>query len=141
MKNLSPEKIKEIKEKDKQVVRNEMQTILTTVEDFFPNVFNEANDPYYTDTAIFSNEKHYLTNPLYMQNVIIFIASCLQDTLLDSSELSLLMHCRVIAVDISYNSVANSDFLVVTFEYPNSNDIEQYRIAIECNVDESYVLF
>lgn len=141
MKNLSPEKIREIKEKDKEIRRNDTRIALMTIEEFLPDVFNDCNDPCYSDVAIFSNEIHYLTDPAYLQNVFIYTASCLLDTLLDNEEINLLMHCKITDINISYHPYDDTDFLIVTFEFPNHDDIEYYSIAIKCNVKDAYILF
>ena len=141
MKNLSNEKIKEMHEKNKEVTRKNMKTALTTIEDFFPEVVNEANSPYFNEHQRISTKKSFLTDPLYMQNIIIYTATMLTDFMLDDLEIKLVLHCRVIAVDIDCTTEADTDFLVVTFEYPNNNEIENYRIAIPCKVKNDYIRF
>ena len=118
-----------------------MKIALTTVEDFFPEVVNEANSPYFNEVQRISNKKSFLTDPLYMQNIIIYISTMLVDSLLDDLELKLILRCRVTAVDTDCTTEADTDFLVVTFEYPNNNEIENYRIAIPCKVKENYISF
>ena len=76
-----------------------------------------------------------------MQNIIIYISTMLVDFLLDDLEIKLLLHCRVTAVDIDCTTEADTDFLVVTFEYPNNNKIESYRIAVPCKVKDDYISF
>ena len=141
MKNLSNEKIKEMHEKNKEVTRKNMRIALTTVEAFFNEVVNEANSPYFNEIQRISTKKSFLTDPLYMQNVIIYTATMLTDFMLDDLEIKLILHCRVIAVDIDCTTEADTDFLVVTFEYPNNNEIENYRIAIPCKVKDDYIRF
>ena len=141
MKNLSNEKIKEMHEKNKEVTRKNMRIALTTVEAFFNEVVNEANNPYFNEVQRISNKKSFLTDPLYMQNVIVYTATMLADFMLDDLELKLLLHCRVTAVDIDCTTEADTDFLVVTFEYPNNNEIENYRIAVPCKVKDDYIRF
>ena len=141
MKNLSNEKIKEMHEKNKEVTRKNMRIALETIEDFFPEVINEANSPYFNEVQRISNKKSFLTDPLYMQNVIIYTATMLTDFMLDDLEIKLVLHCRVTAVDIDCTTEADTDFLVVTFEYPNNNEIENYRIAIPCKVKNDYIRF
>ena len=141
MKNLSNEKIKEMHEKNKEVTRKNMRIALETIEDFFPEVVNEANSPYFNEHQRISTKKSFLTDPLYMQNVIIYTATMLVDFMLDDLELKLILHCRVTAVDIDCTTEADTDFLVVTFEYPNNNEIENYRIAIPCKVKNDYIKF
>ena len=141
MKNLSNEKIKEMHESNKEVTRKNMRIALTTVEAFFNEVVNEANNPYFNEVQRISNKKSFLTDPLYMQNVIIYTATMLADFMLDDLELKLILHCRVTAVDIDCTTEADTDFLVVTFEYPNNNEIENYRIAIPCKVKNEYIRF
>ena len=141
MKNLSNEKIKEMHEKNKEVTRKNMRIALTTIEDFFPEVINEANSPYFNEVQRICTKKSFLTDPLYMQNVIIYTATMLTDFMLDDLEIKLVLHCRVTAVDIDCTTEADTDFLVVTFEYPNNNEIESYRIAIPCKVKNDYIRF
>ena len=141
MKNLSNEKIKEMHEKNKEVTRNNMRIALTIIEDFFPEVINEANSPYFNEVQRISTKKSFLTDPLYMQNIIIYTATMLADFMLDDLELKLILRCRVTAVDIDCTTEADTDFLVVTFEYPNNNEIENYRIAIPCKVKNDYIKF
>ena len=141
MKNLSNEKIKAMHERNKKVTTLSLQNVLMTIEDFFPEVVTEANNPYFTDVQRITCKKSYLTNPVYMNNIIIYVASMLSDSLLDDLDIKLMLYCRVIAVDISYNPIAESDFLIVTFEYLNNHTIEHYRIAIKCRVKNDYVYF
>ena len=141
MKNLSNEKIKEMHEKNKEVTRKNMRIALTTIEDFFPEVIDEANSPYFNEVQRISNKKSFLTDPLYMQNVIMYTATMLVDFMLDDLEIKLILHCRVTAVDIDCTTEADTDFLVVTFEYLNNNEIESYRIAIPCKVKDDYISF
>ena len=141
MKNLSNEKIKEIHESNKEVTRKNMRIALTTIEDFFPEVVNEANSPYFNEVQRICTKKSFLTDPLYMQNIIIYISTMLVDSLLDDLEIKLILHCRVTAVDIDCTTEADTDFLVVTFEYLNNNEIENYRIAIPCKVKDDYISF
>ena len=141
MKNLSNEKIKEMHEKNEEVTRKNMRIALTTVEDFFPEVVNEANNPYFNEVQRISTKKSFLTDPLYMQNVIMYTATMLVDFMLDDSEIKLVLHCRVTSVDIDCTTEADTDFLVVTFEYPNNNKIESYRIAVPCKVKNDYISF
>ena len=138
---LSEEKKQELHEKNREATRKAMRIALTTVEDFFPEVINEANDPYFNEHQRISTKKSFLTDPLYMQNVIVYTATMLADFMLDDLELKLILHCRVTAVDIDCNTEADTDFLVVTFEYPNNNEIENYRIAIPCKVKNDYISF
>ena len=141
MKNLSNEKIKEMHEKNKEVTRNNMRIALETIENFFPEVVNEANNPYFNEVQRICTKKSFLTDPLYMQNVIIYTATMLTDFMLDDLEIKLILHCRVTSVDIDCTTEADTDFLVVTFEYPNNNEIENYRIAIPCKVKNDYIRF
>lgn len=141
MKNLSNEKIKEMHEKNKEATRKNMRIALTTVEDFFPEVINEANSLYFNEVQRICTKKSFLTDPLYMQNVIIYTATMLADFMLDDLDLKLILHCRVTAVDIDCTTEADEDFLVVTFEYPNNNEIESYRIAVPCKVKNDYISF
>ena len=138
---LSEEKKQELHARNREVTRKVMQTALTTIEDFFPEVVNEANNPYFNEHQRISTKKSFLTDPLYMQNVIIYTATMLTDFMLDDLEIKLILHCRVIAVDIDCTTEADTDFLVVTFEYPNNNEIENYRIAIPCKVKNDYIRF
>lgn len=138
---LSEEKKQELHERNREATRKAMRIALTTIEDFFPEVINEANDPYFNEHARISNKKSFLTDPLYMQNIIIYTATMLADFMLDDLELKLVLHCRVTSVDIDYTTEADTDFLVVTFEYPNNNEIENYRIAIPCKVKNDYISF
>ena len=141
MKNLSNEKIKEIHESNKEVTRKNMRIALTTVEAFFNEVVNEANDSYFNEHQRISTKKSFLTDPLYMQNVIIYTATILTDFMLDDLEIKLILHCRVIAVDIDCTTEADKDFLVFTFEYTNNNEIESYRIAVPCRVKDNLIYF
>ena len=134
MKNLS-------NEKNKEVTRKNMRIALTTVEAFFNEVVNEANSPYFNEVQRISTKKSSLTDPLYIQNVIMYTATMLVDFMLDDLELKLVLHCRVTTVDIDCNTEADKDFLVVTFEYPNNNEIENYRIAVPCKVKDDYISF
>ena len=138
---LSEEKKQELHARNREVTRNNMRIALTTIEDFFPEVVNEANDPYFNEVQRISNKKSFLTDPLYMQNIIIYTATMLTDFMLDDLEIELILHCRVTAVDIDCTTEADKDFLVVTFEYPNNNEIENYRIAIPCKVKDDYIRF
>ena len=138
---LSEEKKQELHEKNREATREAMRIALTTVEDFFPEVVDEANNPYFNEVQRISNKKSFLTDPLYMQNVIMYTATMLADFMLDDLELKLVLHCRVTAVDIDCTTEADKDFLVVTFEYPNNNEIENYRIAIPCKVKNDYIRF
>ena len=138
---LSEEKKQELHARNREVTRKVMQTALTTIEDFFPEVINEANSPYFNEVQRISNKKSFLTDPLYMQNIIIYISTMLVDSLLDDLEIKLILHCRVTAVDIDCTTEADTDFLVVTFEYPNNNEIENYRIAVPCKVKNDYISF
>ena len=138
---LSEEKKQELHEKNKEVTRKNMRIALKTVEAFFNEVVNEANDPYFNEHQRISTKKSFLTDPLYMQNIIIYTATMLTDFMLDDLEIKLVLHCRVIAVDIDCTTEADTDFLVVTFEYPNNNEIENYRIAIPCKVKNDYIKF
>ena len=54
---LSEEKKQELHEKNKEVTRKAMRIALTTVEDFFPEVVNEANSPYFNEHQRISNKK------------------------------------------------------------------------------------
>ena len=139
MKNLSNEKIKAMHERNKKVTTLSLQNVLMTIEDFFPEVVTEANNPYFTDVQRITCKKGYLTNPVYMQNIIIYVASMLSDSILDDLDIKLILYCKVSAVDISHCN--NSDFLVVTFDYLNNNIIESYRIAIKCRIKNDYVYF
>ena len=138
---LSEEKKQELHEKNREATRKAMRIALTTVEDFFSEVVNEANDPYFNEHQRISTKKSFLTDPLYMQNIIIYTATMLADSLLDDLEIKLLLHCRVTAVDIDCTTEADTDFLVVTFEYTNNHKIENYRIAIPCKVKNDYISF
>ena len=138
---LSEEKKQELHEKNREATRKAMRIALTTVEAFFNEVVNEANDPYFNEHQRISTKKSFLIDPLYMQNVIIYTATMLADFMLDDLELKLILHCRVTAVDIDCTTEADTDFLVVTFEYPNNNEIESYRIAIPCKVKNDYIRF
>ena len=139
MKNLSNEKIKAMHERNKKVTTLALQNILMTIEDFFPEVVTEANNPYFTDVQRITCKKCYLTNPVYMQNIIIYVASMLSDFILDDLDIKLILYCKVSAVDISHCN--NSDFLVITFDYLNNNIIESYKIAIKCRIKNDYVYF
>ena len=139
MKNLSNEKIKAMHERNKKVTTLALQNVLMTIEDFFPEVVTEANNPYFTDVQRIICKKCYLTNPVYMQNIIIYVASMLSDSILDDLDIKLILYCKVSAVDISHCN--NSDFLVVTFDYLNNNIIESYRIAIKCRIKNDYIYF
>ena len=138
---LSEEKKQELHEKNREATRKAMQTALTIIEDFFPEVVNEANSPYFNEHQRISTKKSFLTDPLYMQNVMMYTATMLADFMLDDLELKLVLHCRVTAVDIDCNTEADTDFLVVTFEYTNNHKIENYRIAIPCKVKNDYIKF
>ena len=138
---LSEEKKQELHQRNRETTRKNMRIALTTVEAFFNEVVNEANNPYFNEVQRISNKKSFLTDPLYMQNIIIYISTMLVDSLLDDLEIKLLLHCRVTAVDIDCNTEADTDFLVVTFEYTNNNEIENYRIAIPCKVKNDYISF
>ena len=138
MKNLSNEKIKAMHERNKKVTTLALQNVLMTIEDFFPEVVTEANNPYFTDVQRIICKKCYLTNPVYMQNIIIYVASMLSD-ILDDLDIKLILYCKVSAVDISH--CHNRDFLVVTFDYLNNNIIESYKIAIKCRIKNDYVYF
>lgn len=138
---LSEEKKQELHEKNQEATRKAMRRALTIVEDFFSEVVNEANSPYFNDHQRVSTKKSFLTDPLYMQNIIMYTATMLTDLMLDDLEIKLVLHCRVTAVDIDYTTEADTDFLVVTFEYPNNNEIENYRIAIPCKVKNDYIKF
>ena len=138
---LSEEKKQELHEKNREATRKAMRIALTTVEDFFPEVINEANNPYFNEHARISTKKSFLADPLYMQNIIIYTATMLTDFMLDDLEIKLILHCRVIAVDIDCTTEADTDFLVVTFEYTNNHKIEKYRIAIPCKVKNDYISF
>ena len=139
MKTLSPEKVKAMHERNKKVTTLALQNILMTIEDFFPEVVTEANNPYFTDVQRITCKKCYLTNPVYMQNIIIYVASMLLDSILDDLDIKLILYCKVSAVDISHCN--NSDFLIVTFDYLNNNIIESYKIAIKCRIKNDYVYF
>ena len=139
MKNLSNEKVKAMHEINKKVTTLALQNILMTIEDFFPEVVTEANNPYFTDVQRITCKKCYLTNPVYMQNIIIYVASMLLDSILDDLDIKLILYCKVSAVDI--NHCNNSDFLIVTFDYLNNNIIESYKIAIKCRIKNDYVYF
>ena len=141
MKTLSPEKVKAMHEKNQKITREAVQKALMTIEDFFPEVVTEANNPYFTDVQRIICKKSYLTNPVYMQNIIIYVASMLVDSILDDLDIKLILYCKVSAIDISHCNNANSDFLIVTFEYLNNNTIEHYRIAIKCRVKNDYIYF
>ena len=138
---LSEEKKQELHEKNREATRKAMRIALQTVEAFFNEVVNEANNPYMNEHMRISNKKSFLTDPLYMQNIIIYTATMLTDFMLDDLEIKLVLHCRVTAVDIDCTTEADTDFLVVTFEYPNNNEIENYRIAIPCKVKNDYIRF
>ena len=138
---LSEEKKQELHARNREVTRNNMRIALETIENFFPEVVNEANNPYFNEHQRISTKKSYLTDPLYMQNIIIYTATMLTDFMLDDLEIKLVLHCRVTAVDIDCTTEADTDFLVVTFEYPNNNEIENYRIAIPCKVKNDYIRF
>ena len=138
---LSEEKKQELHARNREVTRNNMRIALVTIQDFFPEVVNEANDPYFNEHQRISTKKSFLTDPVYMQNVIIYISTMLADSLFDDLEIKLILHCRVTAVDIDCTTKADKDFLVVTFEYPNNNEIESYRIAIPCKVKDDYISF
>lgn len=140
MKNLSNEKIKEMHEKNKEVTRNNMRIALTSVEAFFNEVVKEANDSRINDIQCISNKKSSLVDPLYMQNIIIYVASMLSGSMIDNLELKLIMHCKVKAVDISYNP-GYIDHLIITFEYPNYNEVESDEIAVPCRVKKDYIYF
>ena len=139
MKNLSNEKIKAMHERNKKVTTLALQNVLMTIEDFFPEVVTEANNPYSTDVQRITCKKCYLTNPVYMQNIIIYVASMLLDSILDDLDIKLILYCKVSAVDISHCN--NSDFLIVTFDYLNNNIIESYKIAIKCRIKNEYIYF
>ena len=139
MKNLSNEKIKAMHERNKKVTTLSLQNVLMTIEDFFPEVVTEANNPYFTDVQRITCKKCYLTNPVYMQNIIIYVASMLSNSILDDLDIKLILYCKVSAVDISHCN--NSDFLVITFDYLNNNIIESYKIAIKCRIKNDYVYF
>ena len=139
MKNLSNEKVKAMHERNKKVTTLALQNILMTIEDFFPEVVTEANNPYFTDVQRITCKKCYLTNPVYMQNIIIYVASMLLDSILDDLDIKLILYCKVSAVDISHCN--NSDFLIVTFDYLNNNIIESYKIAIKCRIKNEYIYF
>ena len=138
---LSEEKKQELHEKNREATRKAMRIALVTIQDFFPEVVNEANSPYFNEVQRISTKKSFLTDPLYMQNVIMYTATMLADFMLDDLELKLILHCRVITVDIDCNTEADKDFLVVTFEYPNNNEVESYRIAVPCKVKNDYIIF
>ena len=138
---LSEEKKQELHEKNREATKKAMQTALTIIEDFFPEVVNEANSPYFNEHQRISTKKSFLIDPLYMQNVIMYTATMLVDFVLDDLDLKLILHCRVTAVDIDCTTEVNTDFLVVTFEYPNNNEIESYRIAVPCKVKNDYIRF
>ena len=138
---LSEEKKQELHEQNREVTRKNMRIALTTVEAFFNEVVNEANNPYFNEVQRISTKKSFLTDPLYMQNVIIYTTTMLADFMLDDLELKLILHCRVTAVDIDCTTEADTDFLVVTFEYTNNHKIENYRIAIPCKVKNDYISF
>ena len=138
---LSEEKKQELHEKNREATRKAMRIALKTVEAFFNEVVTEANNPYFNEVQRISNKKSFLTDPLYMQNVIIYISTMLVDSLLDDLEIKLILHCRVTTVDIDCTTEADTDFLVVTFEYPNNNEIENYRIAVPCKVKDEYIRF
>ena len=70
-----------------------------------------------------------------------YTATMLTDFMLDDLEIKLILHCRVTSVDIDCTTEADTDFLVVTFEYTNNNEIESYRIAIPCKVKDDYIRF
>lgn len=139
MKNLSNEKIKAMHERNKKVETLALQNVLMTIEDFFPEVVTEANNPYFTDVQRIICKKCYLTNPVYMQNIIIYVASMLSNSILDDLDIKLILYCKVSAIDISHCN--NSDFLVVTFDYLNNNIIESYKIAIKCRIKNDYIYF
>ena len=139
MKNLSNEKIKAMHERNKKVTTLALQNVLMTIEDFFPEVVTEANNPYSTDVQRITCKKCYLTNPVYMQNIIIYVASMLSDFILDDLDIKLILYCKVSAVDTSHCN--NSDFLVITFDYLNNNIIESYKIAIKCRIKNEYIYF
>ena len=139
MKTLSPEKVKAMHEKNQKITREAVQKALMTIEDFFPEVVNEANNPYFTDVQRITCKKSYLINPVYMQNIIIYVASMLSDFILDDLDIKLILYCKVSAVDISHCN--NSDFLVITFDYLNNNIIESYKIAIKCRIKNEYIYF
>ena len=54
---LSEEKKQELHARNKEVTRNNMRIALTTIEDFFPEVINEANDPYFNEHQRISTKK------------------------------------------------------------------------------------
>ena len=137
---LREEKKQALHARNREVTRKNMQTALTIIEDFFPEVVNEANSPYFNEHQRISTKKSFLTDPLYMQNIIIYISTMVVDSLLDDLEIKLLLHCRVTAVDISYNP-HDKDLLMITFEYPNNNEIESYRIAVPCRVKNNLIYF
>ena len=138
---LSEEKKQELHERNKEATRNNMRIALKTVEAFFNEVVNKVNDPYKYEHRIICNKKSFLTDPLYMQNIITFISTVLVDYMLDDLGIKLILHCRVTAVDIDCTTEADTDFLVVTFEYTNNNEIENYRIAVPCRVKDEYIYF
>ena len=138
---LSEEKKQELHERNREATRKAMRIALTTIEDFFPEVVNEANDPYFNQHARISTKKSFLTDPLYMQNVIMYTATMLADFMLDDLELKLILHCRVTSVDIDCTTEADKAFLMITFEYPNNHKIEDYRIVVPCRVKDEYIRF
>ena len=71
---LSEEKKQELHEKNREATRKAMRIALQTVEAFFNEVVNEANNPYMNEHMRISNKKSFLTDPLYMQNIIIYIS-------------------------------------------------------------------
>lgn len=137
---LSEEKKQELHARNREITRNNMRIALKTVEAFFNEVVNKVNDPYKYEHRIICNKKSFLTDPLYMQNIITFISTMLVDSMLDDLEIKLILHCRVTAVDISYSST-DKDLLMITFEYTNNNEIENYRIAVPCRVKDEYIYF
>ena len=54
---LSEEKKQELHEKNREATRKAMRIALTTVEDFFPEVVNEANNPYFNEHQRISTKK------------------------------------------------------------------------------------
>ena len=125
------------KARDSYVLNN----ALSLIEKFFNDVVTEANSPYYNEVCRVRNKKNFLTDPSYMQNLIVYTATMLVDSILDDLDIRLLLQCKVTSVDIDCTTEADTDFLVVTFEYPNNNEIENYRIAIPCKVKDDYISF
>ena len=137
---LSVKKKQDLHERNRERTRNNMRIALKTIETYFKEVVNNTNDPSLYRHKIISNKKSFLTDPLYMQNIITYISTTLFNDIFDDLELKLLLHCRVTALDISYNS-HDKDLLMITFEYPNNNEIESDRSAVPCRVKDEYIYF